>query len=194
MANMTKDLSEDREALYQMICSLKGEDVQKVVSYVSFLRFVDVYRDKAMADLLKIELAKNDYPKAALDDSHNDADGTYLSPRLQFPRHEDESAEEDASDAAKPEAGKPEVIRAEAMSEAAESALEPTEASPVDATLAAMRTAPGYFDDEVSLSATRSTVNYDEQGIFYEPDRYKHVELFPEPKPSGSLQFGTSPR
>ena len=55
---MAKNLSEGREALYQMICSLKSEDIHKVVSYVSFLRFVDVYKDKAMADLLRIEIAK----------------------------------------------------------------------------------------------------------------------------------------
>jgi len=59
---VSKNLSEGREALYQMICSLKSEDIHKVVSYVSFLRFVDVYKDKAMADLLRIEIAKGNQP------------------------------------------------------------------------------------------------------------------------------------
>ena len=77
---MANNLSEEREALYQMICSLKSEDIQKVVSYVSFLRFVDVYKDKAMADLLKIELAKGDHSKPALDDTLNDTFDAYVSP------------------------------------------------------------------------------------------------------------------
>ena len=82
---MAKNLSEEREALYQMICSLKSEDIQKVVSYVSFLRFVDVYKDKAMADLLKIELAQSDNTKGALSDASYDTVDTYLSPSLELP-------------------------------------------------------------------------------------------------------------
>ena len=78
---MAKVLSEEHEALYQMICSLKSEDIHKVVSYVSFLRFVDVYKDKAMADLLKIEIAKSDQPRDELDASPGSAvDAHILSP------------------------------------------------------------------------------------------------------------------
>ena len=86
---MQKNFSEEREALYQMICSMKDDDIQKVVSYVSFLRFVDVYKDKAMADLLKIELSKNDLPKAALPDSLLDTSGEDDLPSFEFPYGDD---------------------------------------------------------------------------------------------------------
>jgi len=110
---MAKNLSEEREALYQMICSLKSEDIQKVVSYVSFLRFVDVYKDKAMADLLKIEMAKDDLPKPALQSSPHDTVDTYVSPLEEFPQ------DIPVSDDTMPEATKPEIT-------------EPSEASAVE--------------------------------------------------------------
>ena len=52
---MAKNLSEERETLYQMICSLKSEDIQKVVAYVSFLLFLEVHKDRDMAELLKLK-------------------------------------------------------------------------------------------------------------------------------------------
>jgi len=88
---MAKDLSEEREALYQMICSLNSEDIHKVVSYVSFLRFVDVYKDKAMADLLRIEITKGNEPKAELHGSFHDTVDTQTLPTLEF-SHENEKA------------------------------------------------------------------------------------------------------
>ena len=48
----------DTDELYQMLCSLSDESRQKAVSYLSFLRFVDVYKDKDMGKLLKAELTK----------------------------------------------------------------------------------------------------------------------------------------
>ena len=102
---MAKELLEEREALFQMICSLRSEDIQKVVSYVSFLRFVDVYKDKAMADLLKIELAKDDSPKIALNDSPQDTVDEFLPPSLPV---EDVSVFDDMkAEPMEPEAVKP---------------------------------------------------------------------------------------
>jgi len=54
---------------------------------------VDVYKDKAMADLLKIELAKGDPPKPALDDALHDTFDTYVSPLV-----EDESRRKNPKD------------------------------------------------------------------------------------------------
>ena len=88
---MAEDLIEKREVLYQMICSLKGEDIHKVASYVSFLRFVDVYKDKAMADLLRIEIAKSSQPKDELHDSLNDAVDAQALPALELPHENEET-------------------------------------------------------------------------------------------------------
>jgi len=81
---VTKNLSEGHEALYQMICSLKSEDIHKVVSYVSFLRFVDVYKDKGMADLLRIEIAQDDLNSSFNPQNSFDSQDSFHS---QYPSH-----------------------------------------------------------------------------------------------------------
>ena len=50
--------SKEMNDLYQVLCSLSDESRQKAVSYISFLRFVDVCRDKDMAESLKGEISK----------------------------------------------------------------------------------------------------------------------------------------
>ncbi len=52
---MAKGQIVDRKELYRMICALSDADVQKAVSYVSFLRFVDVSEGKDMMELLRAE-------------------------------------------------------------------------------------------------------------------------------------------
>ena len=86
---MARNLSEEHEALYQLICSLKSEDIHKVISYVSFLRFVDVYKDKAMADLLRIEITKGHQPEDDMYESFQETAYEH-EPQAEAISHEDE--------------------------------------------------------------------------------------------------------
>jgi len=183
---MENNLSEEREALHQMICALKSDDIQKVISYVSFLRFVDVCKDKTMTDLLKMELAKGDLPKPAPQDSPHDTVDSYVPPPLEF------SYNTPVPDALTPEAVKPEFT---------EPVLEPVIEQFIE-------DAPRYkkLDDEFyeslkyeiaappeePVAADDTPVFFEDSESFYAPVRSDYFNSNKKPGPSESFFFDES--